>query len=271
MKVVVYINSVFEHQVEWCGAMVEGLKSLGINVKVSHNDIPIACDYAVMWSHGPTWANVIADRRKRKLDYVVLDRGVVGGQMESACIGMNGLRRESIFQPSLMINDRSEQYSSLMKKWKPGKEYVLLMGQLPGDASLSGLDINSWTRARVREIEAAGYKVIYRPHPRAKYTQPYGVPFMTADLDDCFKRALCVYTYSSTSGADALLAGVPVIAESENSPVYDMVGHGVADIKQAKKQPDRQQWLNDIAHIQFSLDEFKNGYAWTHLMEWING
>ena len=123
---------------------------------------------------------------------------------------------------------------------------------------------------KIRELKAAGYEVIYRPHPRDKQHISYGVPFMTASLEECFKVAKCIYTYSSTSGIDAMLAGKPVIAESPVSMVYDLAGHGVKDIKKLKEPKDRQQWFNDLAYRQWTLEEIRKGEAWEFIKSTIN-
>ena len=100
----------------------------------------------------------------------------------------------------------------------------------------------------------------------------FGIPFMNTDLETCMKKALCVYTYSSTSGVDAMLAGKQVIAESSASMVYDLVGHSVKDIKKKPKEPEgRKQWFANLACRQWPIEEIRNGNAWKYLMSGGNG
>lgn len=270
MNVVVYINRLYDHHAEWCGAFVVGLKAHGINARIMYNDIPADCDLAVMWSHGPSWRNVIADRQKKGKDYLVLDRGYMGDRFKSTSISLNGFHGLSKFDPGDVTDERARLFSEHFKNWKPGKEYVLIMGQMPGDASLMGVDIKSWLRSRVALLLAAGHEVVYRPHPRLTKFESYGVPYMVAPLDDCLKRAECVYTYSSTSGIDAMLAGKPVIAESPVSMVYDLAGHGVDDIKKLKKPEKRGEWFKKLAHLQWSVEEIQSGELWKFMMERAN-
>lgn len=269
LNVVVYINQIFEHQKIWCGAFVLGLKANGINARVMTSDVPVDCDLAVMWSHGPTWKNVIEARKKKNKQYLVLDRGYMGDQEEYVSISLNGLHGLSEFELGDghdISDERSKEFTDLYKPWKPGKKYVLLIGQLAGDASLQGIDIRSWLGRKKRELKKAGHEVVYRPHPRNPNPGGFGMPYMVAELDECLKGAKCVYTYSSTVGIDAMLAGKPVIAESPISMVYDEVGHSVDDIKKTTKEPKgREQWFNMLAYRQWALEEIQSGEAWKFL------
>lgn len=272
MDIIIYVNEIFEHQKEWLGAFVDGLKVHGIVARIRTVDAPdYSADLAVMWSFGPKWKLTRAGLEKKGIDYLVLDRGYIGEKDGSASISLNGLHGLSKLQVIDCPGDRADGFKNLYKKWNPSKKkYVLIMGQLAGDASLQGINIRSWMVRKIRELKAAGYEVIYRSHPRDNQHISYGVPFMKATLEECLKIAKCVYTYSSTSGVDAMLAGKPVIAESPVSMVYDLAGHNVKDIKKLKEPASRKQWFNDLAYRQWKLEEIRSGEAWEYIKSRIN-
>lgn len=291
MNIVAYINTAREHQQEWIGAFVEGAKALGHKVRIMNKDIIVDCDLAVMWGHSNSWRNVIADRRKRSRDYCVMERGYIGDRFEAASLSLNGQHGEAVNiipltgEESEGAVDRTDQFKNLLMKpkkidlkkaKKKNGPYVLLIGQMPTDASLNGLDIAHWLMQRAVEIDEAGYNVVYRPHPDdpRQNNGIFGLPYTKpgASLEAVMKKAVCIYTYSSNAGVDAVLAGLPVIAESPVSMVHRVAGHSVADIKKAGEltDEDRWAWFDWLVNCQWTIKEISEGKALAYLMNGIN-
>ena len=59
--------------------------------------------------------------------------------------------------------------------------------------------------------------------------------------------------------------GVPVFV-GPNSLAYDVGNHSL-DTLLNPIRPDRRQWLNDLAHVEYSLDEISKGIPLKHLTE----
>ena len=169
--------------------------------------------------------------------------------------------------------------------WKDHtKGNILLLAQLPGDASLRTQDMSEWIKETVNKIRAiTDRKIIIRLHPAMS---PKGKSALIGDLwemvisnipnveysrpgtalqKDLDEAGICV-SYTSGSSIDAVLAGVPCIACDEGNFVWPISSKNVEDINNpylASKELV-QQWLYDLSYCQWSVEEIKDGTAWAH-------
>ena len=80
------------------------------------------------------------------------------------------------------------------------------------------------------------------------------------DLNDCW----CTVTYTSGSAVDSVLHGVPNIALGTGNMARPVSGHSLSEIENPYKG-DKTDWLNKIAHCQWSIKEFESGECWQHV------
>lgn len=144
-------------------------------------------------------------------------------------------------------------------------QVVLLIGQTSGD-SVHGMARSEFERwaldalARVRAVTDS--KVYWRPHPREAWVLPGADGYSDPDvesLDQALDRSWVVVTYNSTAGLDALVAGLPVVAEGPC--VYKDLTGSIASwssLEPAGGKPLRDL-LARLAWGQWSLDEIKSG------------
>lgn len=158
--------------------------------------------------------------------------------------------------------------------YRKSGEHIVVFGQTPGDASLDGIDINQWIVSNVRRLlEVSRRRIVLRLHPRA-LTDAQSITAMLGpdcgvllqdparvSLGEALDGAWAAITYSSGAAIDALMQGVPVVAMSPGSFAYDVAEHSV-DTIEAPRFHDREQWLNRLAHCQWSLAELREGTAW---------
>ena len=64
-------------------------------------------------------------------------------------------------------------------------------------------------------------------------------------------------SWSSNPGPQAVLAGIPVFT-GPSSLAYEVANIDLSKIEYPNK-PNRQQWLNDYAHTEYTVDEIANG------------
>jgi hypothetical protein len=174
---------------------------------------------------------------------------------------------------------RTELGLSDPKPWRTRGDYILVIGQVPGDASLRGIDITRWLIETCKSCAAiCDLPVLVRPHPLMherdllrleqelqalrKVTIDPGRDSLAASL----ANAWVAVTYSSGGGIEALFEGVPVIAMSPASPVYGVSDHSIEDIV-APHLHDRSAWLNAIAASQWSASEFRDGSVWAAIAD----
>lgn len=166
-------------------------------------------------------------------------------------------------------SDRKEllgiKYPTLKYK---SKGDVLVIGQWPVDLChpFRSMDaIDAWVNTIKERIPNESVK--YRPHPRAV---DYDIEF----LEEAFLKAKCVVTWSSNTGHEALLEGIPVItvagAYREITESLDNLEDFVTD----PWFPDKTSWedyFSRLAYGQWSFQEFENGLPQTFIKDYLEG
>jgi hypothetical protein len=165
------------------------------------------------------------------------------------------------------------------RPWRTDGDHVIVIGQVPGDASLRGADIAQWLLDTCRAIATVTERpVIARPHPLMHerdllrlWDELRRLPTVRIDdgsesLAALLARAWATVTYSSGAGIESLFAGVPVIAMNRASPAYDVADHTIADVV-APRLHDRTAWLATLAACQWSAEEFHNGSVWAAISD----
>lgn len=261
-----FFHSMRQHQSVQLEAARRGFERHGLTVIKSTPDNPIECDLAVIWSCHQK--KIIEAQERSGRDYLVMERGYMGDRFEWTSMGINGLNGRAQFYANGMPGDRWEKYfSGLMGTWRRGGKYVLLVGQVLGDASIKDVDFKAWAVKSRDQIAATfpGVPIRWRPHPvsveRGRCFVLANTEFSTRPLSEDLHDALCTVTFNSNTGVDAVLAGVPTVTMDIGAMAWDVSGHQIGNIE----TPDRTQWAHDLAYKQWSLAEIEKGIAWEHL------
>ena len=125
--------------------LASGIRRHGLEPRFSNRRNPSPCDVSVTWGA----KNVAAAQSGRR--HLVLERGYVGNRFHD--FGRMGRsQRPRRFCNAHSSDDRwKKHHAGVMKPWRAKPDgYVLIMGQVPYDASLMGLDIERWYRDAVR-------------------------------------------------------------------------------------------------------------------------
>ncbi len=216
------------------------------NVRLSKYD----ADLYVFWGARRAATMTALDR-----DWICLEHGFFGDRINKFCsISLNGVHGMSEkVTPENSPADRWLKHGVLIADWQDNPDgYVLLCQQVPNDASLVGMPEN-WYEDITKEAEQVfGRPVKIRPHP-AKGQPPTG-------LKEDLAGAFCNISWSSNTGVDGLIAGVPTFAYGPCSMVK-----GFNDLNKGLQYPDRSQWLNDLAYRQWTQEELAHGDCWDML------
>ncbi|MGU3575474.1 hypothetical protein ACLBWZ_08070 [Brucellaceae bacterium C25G] len=253
--------SKFQYRIEASNALRRGMERAGIKTLIGPKWKPSKADIAVIWS----WKRpqIIETAKRKNTPLIVMERGFIQPRNEWVSLALNGFNNRGYFPPANDGGKRwEEHFSHHLRPWQERKGYALLIGQVPGDSSLNGLDIVKWAQSRTDALLKAGQTVVYRPHPLADTPVPDGTVCSRRDLQTDLKHAGFVVTFGSTTAVEAVLAGVPVCVEDKGSVAYPMGSH---HIDEPLKRPDRTRWCHDLAWRQWSINELKNGMAWRHL------
>ena len=247
----------------WEKAFISGLRAHGIEPEYRHEAQGRVSDLAVIWSHrNQALFNL---QKKYGKDYLVMERGYVGDRYKWAGLCFNGLNGYAQWLPAGDNGERWEKHFwHRLVKWHDG-DYALVCGQVPGDASIVGLNVESWVREQCAALIDKGYRVRYRPHPQygGRFC-PAGVELSTEYLPNDLKHAALAVTYNSNSGVDAVIHGVPTVALDKGSMAWDVTSHSLDD---PLFIGDRKRWAHWIAWCQWQQDEIASGAAWDYLKQ----
>ena len=194
-------------------------------------------------------------------------------------VGLNGINRDGYFGDGDNDNSRSNDLGLLLKPWRTHGEYILICGQ--HDKSLQWQDMPSmsnWFLETYDEIRKHTERpILFRPHPRCRLEhierglknvhrqEPKQIGGSYDDFDMGFDNVHCTISYSSNPGIHSILNGVPAFV-STHSLAYP-VGNDIDFLHDIEKpmMPERQQWLNDYAHTEYTVEEISQGIPLKHL------
>ena len=233
------------------------------------------------------------------MPYIQLETQLIGRPIDTAFhnefrVGVNGfLWDDADWGFEHIEHDRSKKvferngYDPHIP-WKQDGDHILLCMQKVGDASLRGQDIFTWTEDTVKILRNhTERQIIVRPHPlyrkknrhsecKERVIEYSNVVWQETDLTkDGFvpiqqqlDNAWCTITYTSGSGIDAVLQGVPNIACDSGSMVYDVSSKELSEVEHPYTG-DKTEWANKIAHCQWNIEEFESGECWEHVSKSI--
>lgn len=195
----------------------------------------------------------------------VLERGYFNDRTKYYSLGINGLNGRADFRNNNSSSDRRKLHGPNLKRWRSEGNYYVIMGQVPGDMSLSNVDICEWYTQVYDELLTLGSAppVYFRAHPLS-LGNPTCIPTIDGPLETCLREAAGVVTFNSNTGVDAALAGVPIMCADRGAMAWDVAAHSLEQLLDFH-YPDRVQWAYNLAYTQWTADELSNGSAWRHI------
>jgi hypothetical protein len=256
-------------------AFERGLKQLGLEYQ-SHD---VTADVAVIWSQ--VWAGRMQGNqqvwqyfRSTHRSVIVLEVGLLD-RGKTWKVGVNGTGSTAYWGQGVDAN-RVTQLGLVLTPWrKTGRNIVIATQRSDSEQWHAQPDTATWVADTVKQVQARSNRpIILRTHPRQRVAPPpgctYQVPQKLAnsyddfDFDQCLQDAWAVINWNSGPGVQAAMAGVPVFvgAGSLAAPV------GNLDLSQIEKpvRPDRANWLVDIAHTEWTVNELATGYPIKRLL-----
>src|SRR5262245_20428866 len=194
MTATVHINW-REHQQLYGEAMAKGLRRHGLTVLVlGHDQTERGADFGVVWGAPSKHPNVVT----AVPHVLVMERGHLPDRFKFASVGWDGLGRRGRYPRAQDGGERwHERYRHLLRDWRRVGHALgpaLILGQVPIDAAVRGLDVDVWAQAQTDALVALGWPVEFRPHPYApEVSIPRGATRADGTLDEALRRAaVCV-------------------------------------------------------------------------------
>lgn len=239
------------------------------------------CDAAVIWS--VLWQGRMQANREVYHTYRSQNRPVI-------CIDVGALRRGVLWKIALNNINATAHYGHTVKldSDRPRKLGLTLGSKQQGSAVLVALQNNhslqletidqrTWLCDQIAAIRASTDRpIVIRPHPRdrfdatdwprhAQIQKPRPVP-QTYDHYDIDWRYHAVVNCNSGVGIQAALAGCQLITHPTS--LAHSVSTEITELDQICHR-DRDQWLIEISHTEYTLEEIQQG-LWLKRLDLIN-
>ncbi len=254
-------------------AFAQGLNNYGFTIVNDHDIADVNVIWSVLW-HGRMAKN------KKVWNYnkptIVLE---VGGIKRGTTwkVGLNGINRDGNLGPSGNNNNRARSLGLELTPWRKTGDYILICGQ--HDKSLQWENMppmSKWIMHTIETVQLYSDKpILFRPHPRCPLTdiesqyknvyrqRPQKLLDTYDDFDMSFDNTWATISWSSNPGIHSVIAGVPVFT-GPSSLAWPVSNTGTETIDNPL-MPNRQQWLNDYAHTEYTIDEITQGIPLTYL------
>lgn len=233
-------------------AVMSSLQNSGFKVLSSSYDADIAVIWSVLWN-GRMAANRDVYRYYRDkgrpvvcIEIGALKRGITWK------IALNNVNADGYYGHLLDQDpDRPSKLGIKLQTKLRNHGRVLVAGQHSRSLQLEGVDQEAWYLKQIANIDR---QIVVRPHPRCSLDRSrfpkhvtWEQPKKLVDTYDSFDMHWdfdLVINYNSGPGIQAAIAGVPVQVD-RTSLAYNI--------------QDREQWLIDICHTEYTVEEIESG------------
>lgn len=249
-------------------AILASLKKNGITAQENNWNSDAAIIWSVLW-HGKMQANrpLYEHYRAQNKPVIVVDIGTLhrGITWKVAVNHINALGYYG-HKENLDL-DRPKKLRIKLTTPKKTNDAILIAAQHRNSEQVNGINIESWICEQVEKVKSiTDRKIVVRPHPRSPINYsllPKEIflqnPVSLVDTYDSFNfdsAYHAVINHNSGPGVLAALAGVRPLVD-QSSLAYP-VSVKLEDIEKPYTA-DRTQWLVEICHTEYTLEELEQG------------
>jgi len=280
---------------------VKEIRKNGVDLSLDYSEDPGEdCDLGIIFGSAKPRDNLHHRVRtaviEKAKNYMVIETPLLARSIvkqsnhEYYRIGLNGfLNGEGEFNNE-NSNDQRMFYFGDLYNWNGWKQNsngnILILLQLPGDASLRESNHGEWlldTVEQIRKITNRQIRIRFHPAMSEKghenffgdvgkivfknYADIVWSDGIARTLQQDLKEAKTCVTYSSGSAIDSIVYGIPTIAVDEGNFAYPISSKTI-DVVESPALADTEtvkQWLCNLSYCQWSRVEMSNGRAWTHI------
>jgi hypothetical protein len=268
MRVAYFPNQCAQNSVPVMQAMLTSLRRAGHTIEANSYD----CDAAIIWS--VLWAGRMAANQEVWVRYREANKPVIVTDVgalyrgETWKIAVNSITATGYYGHTENLDrDRPRKLGISLAINVTRSPRIVIAAQHARSLQVAGLSsITDWICNQVEQLQQVTDRpIVVRPHPRSPLdtTLPLGVtieqPQKIANTYDSYNLAFDCHTlvnYNSGPGIQAALAGTRPIVDA-SSLAYP-VGIKYKDIENPYTV-DRDQWLIEICHTEYTLQEIESG------------
>lgn len=273
MKISLYNNFGAKNSVPVFQAIAQGLAAQGYTVTYHDNSADAAVIWSILWAGRmkPNHEVYQTFRRKNK-PVIVAEVGMIR-RGQTWKIGVNGTGINSYNFDNLIPN-RAASLGLQLRPWRSGTNVVVAMQRHDSEQWQGQPPIGTWLSDTVAEIRRyTDRPIVVRPHPRGVCHTPPGClidkPKFTVgsyddfDFDRVLGNAHCVLNWNAGPGPQALMSGVPAFV-GPASLASSIANWDLSQIENPPR-PDRTQWLEQLAHTEWTVEEIRTGLPFRRL------
>ena len=243
-------------------------------------------DVAVIWS--VLWNGRMAQNKTVWEQNRLLDRPVivleVGGIKRGTTwkVGLNGINKDAYFGNATRSSNRAKRFGLELKPWRTEGEYILICGQHDKSLQWAGMPpMSQWVQKTITEIQQyTNRPIIFRPHPRCPLPHiehefknvlrqdPRKLTGTYDDFDMKFDNIWATVSWSSNPGIHSIINGVPAFV-GPSSLAWNVANASLEDIENPHMGA-RQEWLEEYAHTEHTIDEIAQGIPLNHLLNQLS-
>lgn len=243
-------------------------------------------DVAVIWS--VLWNGRMAQNKTVWEQNRLLDRPVivleVGGIKRGTTwkVGLNGITKDAYFGNATRSSNRAKRFGLELKPWRTEGEYILICGQHDKSLQWAGMPpMSQWVQKTITEIQQyTNRPIIFRPHPRCPLPHiehefknvlrqdPRKLTGTYDDFDMKFDNIWATVSWSSNPGIHSIINGVPAFV-GPSSLAWNVANASLEDIENPHMGA-RQEWLEEYAHTEHTIDEIAQGIPLNHLLNQLS-
>lgn len=277
MKIAYFPNQIAQNAPAVLDAFLTSCRELG------HEPVEnsMTADSAVIWSH--VWSGKMRKNqqvwqtyRKHNKNVFVLEVGTLKRGITWK-VGLNGTTGVGYFGPNNQDSFRVKKLGLTLQPWSTQGNYILICTQRADSEQWANQPmLEKWLDIIIKELHVHTPRpIILRPHPRFRVNQRWprveiwnptklSGTYDCYDIDVAFKNAWAVVNWNSGPGVAAVMQGIPAFvgASSLAAPVANLALKNIEN----PKRPDRQQWLNDLAYTEWTVEEIARGLPLARLV-----
>jgi hypothetical protein len=251
-------------------AFLQGCRRHGIMVEENS----MTADAAVIWSQ--LWSGRMMPNRdvwtayqSRRAPVFVLEVGALRRNHTWRLL-LNG--ENCIYQHG-HDDARGRSLGLRCDPWKSHGHEIIVCLQRQDSQQWHGMpDPRSWAQDIVSQLEKYTDRPIrIRCHPRQRIDFgvlsqfPQAIPntYDDFDFESSIDHAWAVVNWNSGPGTQATILGVPAFVSPRS--IAAPVANIDLSLIETPARPDRTQWLNDLAHTEYFIEEIQQGLAWNYI------
>lgn len=252
-------------------AFLESCQRKGIELVENAYNADAAIIWSVLWNgrmirNQQVWRSYRdANKPVVVIEVGVLDRGNLWK------VGVNGINGTAYFGPKGMSDERRNKLKIKLSPWRRSQNIIICIQHALSQQWDNMPNTDLWLEDTITQIRnVTDRKIIIRTHPRFQH-RPKKVFANTVveyprsvvgiadsiNFEKTLNSASVVINWNSNPAVLAAIKGVPVFVGP--SSLAAPVGNFDLSMIENPSMPDREQWINDLAYTEWSVDEISKG------------